>query len=279
MKADIKDDELYESQLERDARQRYRRLVAIGQIGVVLAVIGFWQFGSGTLMDPFFVGSPLGTANVLFNDLGDPRFYNDLRVTGTEMILGYVLGALSGIALGVLFARWRVAADVADPFFSGLNSLPRIALAPLLVIWFGIDMGSKIVLAATLVFFLTFFTTLSGIRNVDKALIDVARLVGANDRQIFRYVMLPGAAAWVINGLKLSLPYALIGVIVGEFLISSSGLGYRLNSYSTAYNTNGTFAMLLVMMALMMGLNALMNLFERHALRWRTETAGTVQPY
>jgi len=140
-------------------------------------------------------------------------------------------------------------------------------------------MGSKIVLAATLVFFLTFFTTLSGIRNVDKALIDVARLVGASDRQIFRYVMLPGAAAWVINGLKMSLPYALIGVIVGEFLISSSGLGYRLNSYSTAYNTNGTFAMLLVMMALMMGLNALMNLFERRALRWRTETAGTVQPY
>ena len=131
---------------------------------------------------------------------------------------------------------------MADTFFSGLNSLPRIALAPLLVIWFGIDMGLKIVLAATLVFFLTFFTTLSGIRNVDQALVDVARVVGATERQIFRYVMLPGAAAWVINGLKMSLPYALIGVIVGEFLISSSGLGYRLNAYSTGYNTNGTFA-------------------------------------
>jgi NitT/TauT family transport system permease protein len=120
---------------------------------------------------------------------------------------------------------------------------------------------------------------LSGIRNVDQALVDVARLMGASDRQIFRYVMLPGAAAWIINGLKMSLPYALIGVIVGEFLIASSGLGYRLNLYSTSYNTNGTFAMLLVMMALMMGLNALMGLVERHALRWRAETTTTVQPY
>lgn len=195
------------------------------------------------------------------------------------MGLGYLLGALSGIVLGVLFARWRLVADIFDPFFSGLNSLPRIALAPLLVVWFGIDMASKVVLAATLVFFLTFFTTLTGIRNVDIALIDVARLVGANERQVFRYVMLPGAAAWVISGLKMSLPYALIGVIVGEFLIASSGLGYRLNAYSTAYNTNGSFAMLLVMMALMMGLNALMRLVERHVLKWRDETTAAVQSY
>jgi NitT/TauT family transport system permease protein len=276
---DTEDQELYGLQAEDHARRRYRRSVGIGQIILIILVIAFWHFGSGRLFDPFFAGSPIGVANVLLNDLTDPVFYNDLRVTGTEMLLGYVFGGAGGIALGVLLARWRLAADIADPFFTGLNSLPRIALAPLLVIWFGIDMGSKVVLAATLVFFLTFFTTLSGIRNVDQALVDVARVVGASERQIFRYVMLPGAAAWVINGLKMSLPYALIGVIVGEFLISSSGLGYRLNAYSTGYNTNGTFAMLLVMMALMMGLNALMGLFERYALRWRTDTAGMIQAY
>jgi NitT/TauT family transport system permease protein len=271
--------EVYQSQADRRAKQQYRRRVAIGQIAVIVTVIAAWHLGSGRLFDPFYVGSPIGVAKVLVDDFGDPRFWNDLRVTGTEMTLGYLVGGLSGIALGILFARWRLAADIFDPFFTGLNSLPRIALAPLLVIWFGIDMASKVVLAATLVFFLTFFTTLSGIRNVDQALVDVARLMGASDRQIFRYVMLPGAAAWIINGLKMSLPYALIGVIVGEFLIASSGLGYRLNLYSTSYNTNGTFAMLLVMMALMMGLNALMGLVERHALRWRAETTATVQPY
>jgi NitT/TauT family transport system permease protein len=271
--------DVYQSQADRRAKQQYRRRVAIGQITLIVVVVAAWHLSSGPLFDPFFVGSPIGVAKVLIDDFGDPRFWNDLRVTGTEMTLGYLVGGLSGIALGVLFARWRLAADIFDPFFTGLNSLPRIALAPLLVIWFGIDMASKVVLAATLVFFLTFFTTLSGIRNVDRALVDVARLMGASDRQIFRYVMLPGAAAWVINGLKMSLPYALIGVIVGEFLIASSGLGYRLNLYSTSYNTNGTFAMLLVMMALMMGLNALMGLLERHALRWRAETTATIQTY
>jgi NitT/TauT family transport system permease protein len=279
MTAEANEQQIYESQAERLARQRYRRRVTIGQAALIVVVMGVWHFGSGVLFDPFFVGSPVGVAKVLISDLGDPRFWNDLRVTGTEMTLGYLLGALGGIALGMLFARWRLAADIFDPFFTGLNSLPRIALAPLLVVWFGIDMASKVVLAATLVFFLTFLTTLSGIRNVDPALVDVARLVGANERQIFRYVMLPGASAWVINGLKMSLPYALIGVIVGEFLVASSGLGYRLNFYSTSYNTNGTFAMLLVMMAVMMCLNALMGLFERYALRWRAEATATIQVY
>jgi NitT/TauT family transport system permease protein len=279
MKTDANEREIYDSQEERIAKQRYRRRVILGQAMLIVAVLAVWHFGSGWLFDPFYVGSPVGVAKVLVADLADPRFWNDLRVTGTEMTLGYLIGGLSGIALGVLFARWRLAADIFDPFFAGLNSLPRIALAPLLVIWFGIDMASKVVLAATLVFFLTFFTTLSGIRSVDPALVDVARLVGANDRQIFRYVMLPGAAAWVINGLKMSLPYALIGVIVGEFLVASSGLGYRLNFYSTSYNTNGTFAMLLVMMALMMALNAAMGLLERRALRWRATLPTTIQGY
>jgi NitT/TauT family transport system permease protein len=271
--------DLYQSQTERHARRRYRWHVIFGQISVAAVVIALWQLGSGRLFDPFYLGSPLGVAKVLIGDLADARFYNDLRVTGTEMVVGYTLGALGGILLGVLFARWRFAADIFDPFFTGLNSLPRIALAPLLVIWFGIDMASKVVLAATLVFFLTFLTTLSGIRSVDPALVDLARLVGANQRQIFRHIMLPGAAAWIISGLKLSLPYALIGVIVGEFLVASSGLGYRLNFYSTSYNTNGTFAMLLVMMVLMMGLNGLMSLLERYTLRWRTEAATTLQGY
>jgi NitT/TauT family transport system permease protein len=277
MRGKSEPEELLESQSERQGLQRYRRKVAVGRLLLAVALIGVWQFASGRLVDAFFIGSPAGVARVLAADLVDPRFYNDLRVTGIEMGLGYLIGAFGGIALGVLFARWRLAADIVDPYFAALNSLPRIALAPLLIIWFGIDMSSKVVLAATLVFFITFFCTLAGIRSVDPALVDVARLVGASERQIFRYVMLPGAAAWVINGLKMSLPYALIGVIVGEFLVSSVGLGYRLNFYSTSYNTNGTFAMLLVMMALMMVLNSVVTLLERYALRWRPEASQAIQ--
>ena len=125
MKSDAVEKEIYDSQAERRSKQRYRWRVTIGQVALIVLVLAAWQFGSGRLFDPFFVGNPAGVAKILIDDLGDPRFWNDLRVTGTEMTLGYLLGGLSGIALGVLFARWRLAADIFDPFFAGLNSLPR----------------------------------------------------------------------------------------------------------------------------------------------------------
>jgi NitT/TauT family transport system permease protein len=103
--------------------------------------------------------------------------------------------------------------------------------------------------------------------------------MGASDRQIFRHVLLPGAASWIIGGLKMSLPFALIGVIVGEFLAASSGLGFRLNMYSTSYNTNGTFAMLIVMMVLMMLLNSVMSVLELRALKWRSEMNKVIQSH
>lgn len=258
-------------------RRAYRIKVHSMQVLLIVGIIALWQIGSGAFLDPFYTGSPTGIYAVLVQDFGDWRFYRDLYVTGMEMGLGYFFGALFGIVLGTLFARWPFVADVFDPFFVALNSIPRIALAPLLIIWFGIDMTSKVVLSATLVFFLTFFSTLSGIRNVDRAIVDVARVLGANDRQVFFKVLLPGATSWIMSGLRMSLPFALIGAIVGEFLAASAGLGYRLNMYSTSYNTNGTFAMLLVMMTAMMILNQIINWIEARALRWRSsDPAATI---
>jgi NitT/TauT family transport system permease protein len=256
-------------------QRKYKNRVLVTQVALSAIALAIWQLGAGRLFDPFYSGTPLGIFQVLIGDLQDWRFYRDLYVTGVEMGLGYFFGAFFGILLGALFARWRFIADVLDPYFVALNSIPRIALAPLLVIWFGIDLASKIVLSATLVFFLTFFSTLSGIRGVDRGLLDVSRVMGANDRQIFLKVLLPGAVTWVVSGLRLSLPFALTGVIVGEFLAAASGLGFRLNMYSTSYNTNGTFAMLLVMMVIMMLLNALLNKVEARALRWRGTSQST----
>jgi NitT/TauT family transport system permease protein len=265
------------AEARRFARRRFRYQAAVRsvQFAVLLVIVTIWQVGGGILFDPFYLGSPKAIATVLIHDLQDPQFYRDLRVTGIEMGLGYLLGASLGIGLGGLFAKWRFAADVFNPFFVALNSIPRIALAPLLIIWFGIDLSSKIVLSATLVFFLMFFSTLSGIRGVDAAIVNVARVMGANDRQIFFKIQLPGALSWIMNGLRLSLPFALIGVIVGEFLAASSGLGYRLNMYSTSYNTNGTFAMLIVMMAAMMLLNNLISWVETKSLGGRAVGGDT----
>lgn len=159
-----------------------------------------------------------------------------------------------------------------DPFLVAINSIPRIALAPLFVIWFGIDLASKVVLAATLVYFLTFFNTLSGIRSADPRLVNIARTMGATQWQIFRKVVLPGAASWIMTGLRTSLPFALIGVIVGEFVAASAGLGFRLNFYATSYNAAGTMAMLVVMMAIMMALNFAMVLIENYLMRWQPKS-------
>jgi NitT/TauT family transport system permease protein len=251
------------------ARRRYVMRVRLVQLVLILLVMAFWQFGGGRVFDPFYVGSPAGVIEVLARDFSDPQFYRDLEITATEMAAGYCLGAVLGILTGTLLARWKFAADVANPFFVALNSIPRIALAPLIIIWFGIDLGSKIVLAATLVYFMTFFSTLAGIRSVDEAVVNVARVMGANPWQIFLKVQLPGALAWIANGLRLSLPFALIGVIVGEFLAASEGLGYRLNMYSTSYKPNGVFAMLIVMMVFMMILNGLIGWIEARAVGGR----------
>lgn len=256
------------------ARRRYAIRVRLAQAGVLVLVLGLWQLGSGRLFDPFYLGSPQGILEVMLHDFRDPQFYADLRITAVEMAAGYGLGAVLGILTGATFARWRFAADVFDPFFVALNSIPRIALAPLIIIWFGIDISSKVVLAATLVYFMTFFSTLAGIRGVDEAVVNVARVMGASHWQIFLKVQLPGALAWITSGLRLSLPFALIGVIVGEFLAASEGLGYRLNMYSTTYKPNGVFAMLIVLMVIMMVLNWLIGWIEARAMGRRIAKPG-----
>jgi NitT/TauT family transport system permease protein len=243
--------------------------VNAGRLILAAAFLSLWQLGANRLFDPFYFGTPLAIAGQLMQEVVSADFYQDLGVTAAEMAAGFGIGASAGIILGVLLARWEYVARVIDPFLLGLNSIPRIALAPMLIVWFGIDMASKIFLGATLVFFITFFNTIAGIRGVDQALCNVARVQGATDWQIFTKVMLPSASAWIMTGLKMSLPFALVGVIIGEFLVSSKGLGYRLNAYSTSYNTVGAISMIIVMMVLMMALTTALDRIEARLMRWR----------
>lgn len=153
--------------------------VLAGRIMLAVVVLGSWELGSGRLWDPFYFSKPSLIVLKIGREVIDPAFYNDLWVTSAEMFAGFAIGALAGIALGVLLARWDYLAEVVSPFLLALNSIPRIALAPMLIVWFGIGMASKIFLSATLVFFITFFNTLAGVRGVDPALCDVARVQGA----------------------------------------------------------------------------------------------------
>lgn len=254
-------------------------MIYLLQIGVfVLFGIG-WEVAASTFADPFYISKPSMVAKTLFEDLFSAGFYRDVRITFTELALGYLFGALGGIGTAVIFGRWPLLGRIFDPFLVAINSIPRIALAPLFVIWFGIDLTSKIILAATLVYFLTFFNTLSGIRSVEARLLNIARVMGASQWQIFCKVILPSAASWIMTGLRTSLPFALIGVIVGEFVAASAGLGFRLNFYATSYNAAGTMAMLIVMMVAMMALNFSMVLIENYLMRWQPKAARAASSF
>ena len=248
--------------------------VNICRIVVAVVLLGLWEFGAGRLFDTFFFSSPSRIFAQVGIELISPGFYRDLGVTAVEMVVGFAIGAGSGVVLGVLLARWAYAAKVLDPFLLALYSIPRIALAPMLIVWFGIGYSSKIFLGATLVFFITFFNTLSGIRAVDKALCDVARVMQASEWQVFRKVMLPSASSWIITSIKISLPFALVGVILGEFLVASEGLGYRLNTYSTNYKITGALAIVFLMMVIMLLLTSLTNAVEARVLRWRPKSGA-----
>lgn len=258
----------------RRARRRWfsadnRWSVQLGRVVCVAALLGFWQAGAGWLFDPFFFSTPLQVAAQIGRELIDPGFYSDLWLTTLEMTLGFVIGAGLGIALGVLLARWDYVAAVLDPILLAFYSIPRVALAPMLIVWFGIGMASKVFLAATLVFFITFFNTLAGVRGVDQALCNIARVQGATEWQVFTKVTLPSAMSWILTSIKVSLPFALVGVILGEFLVSSKGLGYRLNAYSTGYNVTGALAIVFLMMVLMLVLTGATNALEARLSRWR----------
>jgi NitT/TauT family transport system permease protein len=251
---------------------------AVNMSRIVFAVVtlGAWELGADRLFDSFFFSTPLRIFAQVAQELVNPSFYTDLGVTALEMGAGFAIGAGSGIALGVMLARWAFAAKVLDPFLLALYSIPRIALAPMLIVWFGIGYSSKVFLGATLVFFITFFNTLAGIRSVDQALCNVARVQKATEWQVFWKVMLPSAASWILTSIKVSLPFALVGVILGEFLVSSQGLGYRLNAYSTSYNITGALSVVFLMMVIMLALTAITNAVEARVLRWRPKATEHV---
>jgi len=258
--------------MRMNARQKDQMTVLGGRAIVLAVFLAIWEIATLTVVDPFFISSPSRIGAYLGSELTSPGFYYDLYISGVELGIGYVAGALAGIVAGVLLARWELIARIMDPFLIALNSIPRMALAPLLIIWFGIDMMSKIVLAGMMVFFVTFFNTIGGIRSVDNRLCEVSRVLGCNEWQVFTKVMLPSASSWIITGLKMSLPFALIGVIVGEFMAASAGIGYRLNMFTTTYNITGAMTVILIIMVLMTLLNEVMNRVEDSLLRWRPST-------
>ncbi len=248
---------------------REKRIQRIAQVGVGVAFIAFWEIASGWLIDPFFVSSPSAVAAKLVDWISRGELFIHLGTTLYATVLGFVIGAILGFATGFVFGRYQRVGAVFDPYITAIYCLPKIALAPLFIMWFGIGIESKVAMSAVIVFFLVFLNTYSGVRDVNPIHIHGARIMGAGEWALLRHVIAPSAAAWVLTGLKVSVPYALIGAVVGEFMSSNRGMGFLIAQSSALFDTAGVFAGL-VMLALVGGLvNEGLKRLERHLLRWR----------
>jgi NitT/TauT family transport system permease protein len=240
------------------------------QVLLGLALLAFWELASGTLIDSFFVSKPSLVLRELSGQIASGGLWNDLFVTIVqETLVGYVLGALLGVVLGFVLAQAPTAARILNPYLMAINGIPRIALAPLFLVWFGIGLASKIWLGGMMAFFLTFFNTFAGVGGVDQGLKNVARVMGASPLQVLLKVVLPASTPWIVAGLRLGFPYALVAAVVGEMVMSTAGIGHRIIAATQVFNVTGTMAGVLVLMVVVMLVNWLLDRAEAHLLRWR----------
>jgi len=247
-----------------------RRLLLAAQVAVGVVFLLAWQLAAGPLIDPFFFSSPYEIAVKLMDWVRRGELFHHLFFTMYAMLMGFVIGGILGFIVGFLFGRYDALATIFDPYITAFYSLPKIALAPLFIMWFGIGIESKIAMAAIIVFFLVFLNTYSGVRDVSAVHLNAARIMGAREWQLLRIVIAPSAAAWVLAGLKVSIPYALIGAVVGEFMSSNRGIGFKIAQASSTFDTAGAFAGLFVLAIVGILLSAIIKAAERRILRWRS---------
>ncbi|MGH3756649.1 ABC transporter permease [Actinophytocola sp.] len=243
--------------------------MAAGRIVLVVAICALWEWIAVTTGAEFWISRPTLVFEQLGEWIGNGYLATHIGITLQEMLLGFLLGASVGIAVGFILGLTPVLGRLLDPFITAVYSLPKIALAPLFVLWFGVGLSMKVILTAVIVFFLVFWNTYTGVLERNRELVDVLSVMGARRRHIIRKVVLPGALTYIYVGLKLAIPYALIGAVVGEIIASNRGIGYILMSAAGAFNTAGLFAALLVLTIISTILNEILNRSERYVLRWK----------
>jgi sulfonate transport system permease protein len=266
-------------------RQRVRRrklLVYAARVAVFVIVFGGWQlFTNLKIIDPFFFGRPSGIVRTLGNWAQHGTAYGSLWsqiwVTMEEALLGFIFGVAGGVVFGILLGQVRFLSDVLGPYIKAVNALPRIVLGSIFLIFLGLGMTSKVVLAAVLVFFVVFFNAFQGVREVDKNFIANARILGASRLQVVRNVVIPSALTWIIASLHVAFGFAIIGAIVGEFLGAQKGLGVIISTAQNNFDADGIFAAMLIIGVIALTAEWLIGLLERRLLSWRPQTQTEAQ--
>ncbi len=242
------------------------------QIALGLAILAAWQslVNAGKL-DKFFFSRPTDILARIGTWLRTGSIWPHLLTTLEEAALAFALGAASGVVLGFALARSPRFGALLDPYIRLLNALPRVVLAPIFLLWFGLGIWSKVALGITVVFFIVFFNTHQGVREVDPVLISNARMLGASEWQLTRHVLMPSALTWVFSSLHVSIGFAMIAVVVGEYLGAARGVGYLISQAEGTFDTTGVFAGMAVLSAVVLLVGWGVSRLERWLLRWKTE--------
>jgi NitT/TauT family transport system permease protein len=236
---------------------------------LLVVILGTWELASGRLISMFFLSRPSLIAAKFWKILIDGTLLNHMAITTSEAVAGFVIGGSAGALIGLALGRSKLLAETLDPFIVAFYSLPKVALAPMFILWFGVGYQMRVMFTAIIVLFLVFLSTYTGVRNVSRELVTVFRLMGANERHLLRMVIVPSAFSWIFAGLRLSVPYALIGAIVAEILAGNAGLGYLVEHAAAQFDTAGVFAALAGVMLLALTLNYAVRLLERWVMPWR----------
>ena len=251
-------------------RRPPRALVAALQLLAFAVVVGLWEtLSRASVLDPFFFSRPSDIALRIAGWLATGYIWPHLATTLFEAMSAFVLGILSGVAAGLTLARVELLAAVFDPYIRVLNALPRVILAPIFMIWFGLGILSKVALGVTLVFFVVFFNTYQGVREVDPVILNNARMLQASPRQLMRHVYVPSAMAWIFSSLHTSIGFALVGAVVGEYIGAARGIGYIVAQAQGVFDTTGVFAGLLLTSIVVLAIDLGIERLERYLLRWR----------
>jgi len=247
---------------------------------VAVAFLVVWHVGSKVpiagkyLLPEFFFSTPLDVLGRVVKLFAGGTIWKHLWITLAETMLAFVIGSAGGIAVGFWFARQPLVAAVFDPYVKMVNALPRVVLAPIFMLWLGLGIWSKVALGVTLVFFIVFFNVYQGVKEVSPVVLANARLMGMNERQLFRNVYWPSALSWMFSSLHTSVGFALVGAVVGEYLGSAAGLGYLIHQAEGVFDVTGVFAGMVVLSAFVLVIDWVVTRIEHRLLVWRPPAAG-----
>ncbi|MET7478898.1 ABC transporter permease [Streptomyces sp. NPDC005648] len=262
------------SQSRARAARRRKIVVTVVRVLLLIGILGLWEaLSRAKVIDPFNFSMPSEiwdqiwtwiTHGTALGPLGEQIWY-----TLYEALLGWVLGVAAGVVFGIALGRITFLADVLGPYIKVLNSMPRIILAPIFLIWFGLGPASKVASAVVLVFFPVFFNAFQGAREVDRNLVANARILGASDRRVTLQVVIPSATSWIFTSLHVSFGFALIGAIVGEYIGATKGIGLLVSQSQNTFNAAGVYAAMVILAVVALAAEGLLTFVERRVFRWK----------